>query len=228
MGRTVVVRIGRDYSEHMVHIGKDKVDIAYLGPALYVRMVDKYGQKPLLARLEVQGKPVFHGYLVTSKNSGVTDIQSLRGRRFAFGDRESTMSHLIPRYMLREQGLDVADLLDYQYLGSHKNVVLGVLSEAFDAGAVKEEVMEAYRDQGLLAFARSAAYSEHLFVARGDSSPEFVERVRRAFYDLSETPGGAEILESIKKGVTGLVPVEDSDYDNLRHVFKRLSEQGLD
>ncbi len=41
----VVVRIGRDYGEHIMYIGKDHVDIAYLGPAAYVRMVEKYGKK---------------------------------------------------------------------------------------------------------------------------------------------------------------------------------------
>jgi len=228
LGREVVVRVGRDYDEHITHIGKDKVDIAYLGPATYVRMVKKYGKKPLLARLAVNGEPVFHGYLVTNPNSDVTDIQSLRGKRFAFGDPESTMSHLVPRNMLLEAGLEVGDLADYQFLGSHKNVAMGVLAEAFDAGAVKEEVMEYYKDRGLKAFAKSAAFSEHLFVARGDASQEFVETVRKALYRLSETAQGRSILRAIKYSVTALVPVEDADYDNLRKVLQSLSKQGVE
>ncbi|MEN8178447.1 MAG: phosphate/phosphite/phosphonate ABC transporter substrate-binding protein [Pseudomonadota bacterium] len=225
---TVVVRIGRDYGEHIAHIGMDKVDIAYMGPATYVRLVEKYGKKPLLARLEVNGKPAFHGYLVTNSNSGVNDIQSLRGKRFAFGDPASTMSHLVPRHMLMEAGMDVGDLMDYQFLGSHKNVALAVLSEAFDAGAVKEEVMVSYRSRGLKAIARSAPFSEHLFVARADAEDEFVDVVRKALYQLSESQEGRRILNSIKFGVTGLVPVEDSDYDNLRAVLKQLSEHGIE
>ena len=228
LGKEVVVRIGRDYSEHIMHIGKDRVDIAYLGPALYVRMVEKYGRKPLLARLEVNGDPLFHGYLVTNSNSGVSDIQSLRGKRVAFGDPVSTMSHLVPRYMLLQAGIDVDDLADYHFVGSHKNVALAVLSEAFDAGAVKEEVMEAFRDRGLKAFAISDPFSEHLFVARADAPEEFVDTLRTALYQLSDTQEGRVILGTIKQNITALVPVDDSDYDNLRAVLKLLSEHGVE
>ena len=228
LDRRVEVRVGRDYGEHIMHIGKDKVDIAYMGPATYVRMVEKYGRKPLLARLAINGEPVFHGYLVTNTNSGISDIQALQGKRFAFGDPASTMSHLVPRFMLLEAGVNVEDLADYQFLGSHKNVAMGVLSETFDAGAVKEEVMAYYKDRGLISFAKSAPFSEHLFVARANASAGFVEALRKALYQLSDTEEGRNILRAIKLSVTDLVPVEDSDYDNLRVVLKVLGEQGVE
>ena len=228
LGKEVLVRIGRDYSEHITYVGKDQVDIAYMGPATYVRLVEKYGRKPLLARLEVNGNPVFHGYLVTNTNSGVRDIQTLRGKRLAFGDAASTMSHLVPRYMLLKAGVGIDELADFQFVGSHKNVALGVLSEAFDAGAVKEEVMEAFRDRGLKAIARSDPFSEHLFVARADAPEEFIDKVRTALYQLSDTQQGRMILSNIKQGVTALVPVADADYDNLRDVLKLLSEHGVE
>jgi phosphonate transport system substrate-binding protein len=54
IGRPVVVRISIDYRQHIDLIGKDKVDIAFLGPASYVSMVDLYGKKPVLSRLEIE------------------------------------------------------------------------------------------------------------------------------------------------------------------------------
>ena len=228
LNQKVVVRIGRDYGEHSTYIGKDQVDIAYLGPAAYVRMVEKHGEKPLLARLVVNGEPVFRGYLVTGPGSGVNDIRSLRGKRLAFGDPRSTMSHFVPRHMMLEAGIDVDMLEDYQFLGSHKNVALAVLSGAFDAGAVKEEVLDAFKAQGLKAIATSDPFSEHLFVARSDAPEEFVETVRNALYRLSDTREGRAILRSIKQSVTALAPVEDSDYDNLRTVLDTLGEHGVE
>ena len=228
LNKEVVVRIGRDYGEHITYVGKDQVDIAYLGPAAYVRMVQKYGKKPLLARLAVNGEPVFRGYLVTSPDSGVNDLQSLRGKRLAFGDPKSTMSHFVPRHMMLEAGIEVGMLEDYQFLGSHKNVALAVLSGAYDAGAVKEEVYDAFKARGLKAIATSDPFSEHLFVARSDAPEEFVVTVRNALYRLSETPEGRTILGNIKHGVTALVPVDDSDYDNLRKVLEMLGEHGVE
>jgi phosphonate transport system substrate-binding protein len=228
LNREVVVRIGRDYGEHINYMGKDQVDIAYLGPAAYVRMVQKYGKKPLLARLAVNGEPVFRGYLVTSPDSGVNDLQSLRGKRLAFGDPRSTMSHFVPRHMMLEAGINVDMLEDYQFLGSHRNVALAVLSGMYDAGAVKEEVYDAFKAKGLKAIATSDTFSEHLFVARSDAPEEFIVTVRNAFYRLSDTPDGRAILRNIKHSVTALVPVDDSDYDNLRAVLEILGEHGVE
>ena len=228
LNKEVVVRIGRDYSEHITYVGHNQVDIAYLGPAIYVRIVEKYGEKPLLARLAVNGEPVFRGYLVTSPNSGIQDIQSLRGKRFAFGDPRSTMSHFVPRHMMLEVGIDVDMLEDYQFLGSHKNVALAVLSGAYDAGAVKEEVYDAFKPRGLQAIAASDPFSEHLFVARSDAPEEFIVTVRNALYRLSDTAEGRAILRNIKQSVTALVPVDDSDYDNLRTVLDMLGERGVE
>jgi len=222
----VIVRVGRDYEEHVALVGNNKIDIGFLGPAAYVRMVEKYGRKPLLARLETRGKPVFNGYLVTSVGSGVTDIASLRGKRFAFGDPASTMSHLVPRHMLLKSGIDVDDLSKYEFLGSHTNVASGILKGDYDAGAVKGEVLAAFRDRGLRAFAKSPPFSEHVFVARSDAPPAFIEAVTSALFRLSGSPEGHAILSGLKRGVTGMVPVQDKDYDNLREVLHALGNLG--
>ena len=63
LGRKVLVRVGKDYTEHEEHIGRNQVDIAFMGPAPYVRMTELYGPKPLLARLEIRGQPVFRGLI---------------------------------------------------------------------------------------------------------------------------------------------------------------------
>jgi len=57
LGRKVIVKISRDYQDQIDLVGADKCDIAYMGPMSYVKMVDTYGPKRILARLEVNGHP---------------------------------------------------------------------------------------------------------------------------------------------------------------------------
>ena len=228
LNREVVVRIGPNYSEHIAYIGLDKVDIAFMGPAMYVRMVERFGAKPLLARLAINGEPVFHGYMVTREGSGIARIEELRGKRFAFGDPDSTMSYLVPRYMMLEAGIDVRDLADYQFLGTHVNVALAVLAGAFDAGAIKEEVFYAYMHKGLQALAKSKSYSEHLFVARANAPAEFIDRLRQTLLHMADTEQGLAILQGIKSSATALVPVQDSDYDSMRTVLDSLRRHGVE
>ncbi|RKZ35278.1 MAG: phosphate/phosphite/phosphonate ABC transporter substrate-binding protein [Gammaproteobacteria bacterium] len=180
LGYGVSIRVGKDYQEHIQFIGDDRVDLAFLGPASYVALTREHGQKPLLAKLAVRGRPFFQGKIIARKDAGIKTLADLRGRRFAFGDPVSTMSHLVPRFMLLENGIPLKALAGHEFLGSHDNVALGVLVGDFDAGAVKEEVFMKFEANGLVAIATTVRVSEHLFVARADLEPKLVEALRAA------------------------------------------------
>ncbi|MBI3774299.1 MAG: PhnD/SsuA/transferrin family substrate-binding protein, partial [Gammaproteobacteria bacterium] len=110
LGRPVVVQISKDYRSHIDLAGSDKLDIAYLGPAQYVHMTEKYGKKRMLARQAIAGSPTFHGKIFVRDDSPIQTLLDLRGKRIALGDPNSTMSYLLPRYLLLEAGLAAKDL----------------------------------------------------------------------------------------------------------------------
>lgn len=222
MGRPVVVKVGRDYEEHLAAIGANAVDFAFMGPSPYVLMEARYGKKPLLARIEVNGKPVLAGVIITSKASSLRSLKDLKGRRFAFGDQDSTMSAQVPQYMLQEAGVPLSALSAYEYLGSHKNVALGVLSGDYDAGAVKLEVYEELAPRGLRVLATMPMVSEHLFVARSDLGATQIEKLKKALLTLQTDPEGKKIMTAINKGMTNMVAVSDQDYQSLRHIMRAL------
>lgn len=222
----VVIEISIDYQDHIDKIGKDRLDMAYMGPAPYVKLVKTYGPKPLLARLEINGEPTFTGVIIKARDNPIKSLAELRGKSFAFGDPDSTMSHLVPRYMIRQAGLEARDLSRYSFLHNHNNVALGVLVGDFDAGAVKEEVFFKYRTRGLSELARTPRISEHLFVASDKLPDDQVKAIRSALLRLKDDPEGRAIMVSIKETVTGFVPVRNSDYDNLRHILESLADLG--
>lgn len=222
LGREIEVRVGGDYEQHIEAIGLNQVDIAFIGPASYVKMVAQYGEKPLLARIEVNGKPRLSGYIVTTVNSPLRHISDLRGKRFAFTDPDSTMGTIIPRYVMQQAGVRLDQLGAYQHLGGHKDVALGVLSGDFDAGAVKSEVYEAYAARGLRVLVKLPDVSEHLFITRADLPTQQVSLLRQALLQLKDAPAGAAILRALNKEMTAMVPVADSDYDSLRKLQRAL------
>jgi phosphonate transport system substrate-binding protein len=228
LGQPVAVRIAKDYQTHIDAIGKDAVDLAYLGPVAYVKLRETYGPKPLLARQVIGGSKDFHGKIFVRQDSRLRSLADLKGKRFAFTEPHSTMGHLVPRYQLWQAGVPVERLASYQFLGDHVNVALGVLAGDYDAGAVKEDVFYAYAGRGLRAIATTPPISDHLFVASRKLSDAQRRTLRAALWQLHQAPEGAQILESITPGVTALVPVQDSDYDTLRVVLKKLKEIGVD
>jgi phosphonate transport system substrate-binding protein len=220
-GQKIEIRIGKDYKEHTDHIGNDLVDIAFMGPASYVKMVNQYGKKPILARLEINGAPVFHGNIIVRDDSPIQTMDDLIGKSFAFGDPSSTMSYLVPLYMLNKSGIALHQLKFHEFLGSHNNVALGVLSGDYEAGAVKSEVFLKHKVRGLRSLKSTPELSEHLFITNSTMPPELVTNLQQAMYKLAGLPQGKRILNSIKKHTTGFVPASNSDYDNLREILMR-------
>jgi len=222
LNRTVSIRVQQNYLAHQNLVGRDQADIAYLGPVSYIRIKDKYGPQTLLAKLEVNGDTFYYGMIIARKDSGINALTDLAGKSFAFGDPESTMSHIVPRGMLRNAGITTASLQRYDFLYTHHNVALAVLGGYFDAGGVKEEVFNEFEKKGLKMVAKSPPIPEHLFVARSTLPQELVAQIRFHLINICKSPDKKTILNSLKASVTDLVPVVDQDYDTLRDLLKAL------
>jgi phosphonate transport system substrate-binding protein len=220
--RPVNIRVQKSYQAHLDFIGRDLADIAYVGPANYVHVTDQYGHKPLLAKLEVEGKPFFHGVIITRQDSSILTLADLAGKSFAFGDPNSTMSHEVPRAVMTAAGVGVDQLAYHDYLGSHHDVALAVLGGYFDAGAVKEEVFHAFQKRGLKALARTPPIPPHLFLTRADLPPDLVARLRAALLAINTMPDKENILAVMEDSATGLLPVTDNDYRVLRSIMEEI------
>jgi len=222
LGVNTSIKVGADYDDHIRAIGRDQVDLAYMGPVSYVTLVKDYGKKPLLARMEMAGRPYFQGDIVVRKDSAYTRLGDLKGKPFAFGDPRSTMSYVVPHYMLVEAGVIDKANDNHAFLGSHENVALAVLAGDFAAGAVKPTVFKDYEARGLRVLATTPEISEHVFVARKGLPEDIVNKVRSVMLTIKQSEEGMAALKHIRPSATGLDAVKDSDYDNLRTIVDSL------
>lgn len=216
LNRPVIIKVSRSYQSHIENIGNRHYDISFMGPASYVTLSKQYDKPLLIGRIQVNGKSYFNGYIVTRKNSGISTLEQLKDRSFAFGSPNSTMSYLVPKYMLEKAGIKLDQLSNYEFLGDHKNVALSVLLGKFDAGAVKEEVYFDFKQRGLVHIAKTPNIPEHLFVAKGGMSDTLYNKVKNLFSSLNYSEEGLSILKSIKSSVSGIEEAKDSDYNILR------------
>lgn len=227
-GKPVIIEVAKDYEEQIDRIGNNKIDIAFMGPVSYVKMVGKYGKKPILARLEVNGKPTFRGAVVTARESRIKSLRDLKGKRFAFVEPNSTMGHLVPRYLLLQEGMDVTELDSYKFLYNHHNVALSVLAGDFDAGAVKEDVFYEYERRGLRLLAWTPPISEHVFVASPLLPGKTIRDLRSALLGLDRDEEGGAIMSAIQENLTGIVEAADGNYENLRLILEALKRFGVE
>ncbi len=227
LGTTVHLHIAKDYREHIALIGQGKMDIAFMGPAPYVLLTQSYGKPEVIGRLETNGKSSFAGVIFVPLKSPVRSLQDLKGKRFAFGSRESTMSRLMPAYMLMQAGVGDKQFARRSFLSNHDNVILGVMMGDFDAGAVMEDAFLEKRNMGIRQVARTPEMPEHVYVARKGLPGKIVARLRAALLSMNNRPEGRDALRSLRPSATGVVVAADRDYDGLRAVLRELKAGGV-
>jgi phosphonate transport system substrate-binding protein len=227
LGRTARIVVTKNYADHIQNLKNGTIDIAFLGAATYVKAVEDNVALNLLARYEMDGKPFLHSLILVRQNSPLKTLQDMRGKRMAFGDPNSTLSHLVPRAMLLNQGLGTRDLAELGFLGNHENVVNNVLFGRYDAGAIADEVYTQFKDKPLRVLARSAPYSAHVFVSANHVTAAEAAQIAKLLQGLKDSPDGMVALQAIGPPVTGFVAATSADYEPMRQVFKQLRAAGI-
>ncbi|GAB4343214.1 MAG: phosphate/phosphite/phosphonate ABC transporter substrate-binding protein [Desulfobulbaceae bacterium] len=217
LGAPVAFRSFKNYDDSAKALLEGKVDFSYLGPALFAILDEQYpGKIRIAAAVANKEGPTFKGVIVVRENSPINSLAGLKGKKIAFGDRESTLSCYMPAYMLMEAG--VFDSISYNFVGSHSNVAKGVLNGMFDAGGLKPGVAKQFVGKGLKVIATSEPIYEHVIVIGPEVDQAVVDKVRRALLNVKDP----KIYTSIKGSLTGFALVQPSDYDNLKAIIKAV------
>lgn len=214
-GTTITIKIAPSYVAHVNMVGSGKADLAFVGPSPYVRIKDKFGGVELLARFRMQDDASDKVVIICLDASPFNSIADLTGRTFAFGDHQSYGSHYLPRWLLDTNGVSMKDLVAYDFVKSHDNVILSVLHGDFAAGGVRLDVFKKYADRPLRVLSGPFLTPPHAMICRTDLEPELKDKLRRSLLALTER----SILESINPDMLRFDPVFDNDFNQAREVM---------
>jgi len=206
-------------------LGKGLIHFAAIGATSYVQAADKYGVKPIVRGVNKQGKAEYRSYLVVRPDSPIKSLTDLYGARFAFGGKSSTQGHLIPRIILQKQQVQLQDLKDYIYTGSHQKCAEAVISGKADVCGMQDTMAEQLaRDKQVRILYRSAYYPSSGIVASDKVPVAIYNRVKQAL--LSFRPGGRDAPGLYHWDKTempnGFVEARDADYKSLRQWMDKL------
>jgi phosphonate transport system substrate-binding protein len=209
----VTMRIYTTYDEAVDAAASGQADFSRLGPASYVRAKARNPGLLLLARESIGRSGELNGYIFVPSDSPIRRIEDLRGRRFAFGEENSTTGRYLPQAALVNAGIRARDLAEYRYLGRHDKVAFAVATNSFDAGAANEITLRKYGQQKGLRPILSLSGPAHAWVARKDIGEELRQQLVRALMALQPPE-----LERI--GRDALISARDSDFDAVRRAMK--------
>lgn len=222
VGSNVELIIPTNYNATVEALGNGSLDFAYLGALTYVKAHERYNVIPLVQRSADKN---FHSLFITQSGSSIHKLADCKGKRFAFGDINSTSGHLIPFDELRNAGINADSDMQVRYTGSHAATAKAVEAGAADAGALDETVYHSMVSEGKVdgnkvrVFLTSPPFVDYVWVARSNVGASERDGFIKAFLGLKE--GKDDAILNILRG-KDFVRADDAEYANIRKIARDL------
>lgn len=216
----VQLTIFKSYEDGIDALAKGQVDFVRFGPASYIRTKSAQPAIQLLAMEQENGSKRFKGVIIVKKDSAIQSLADLRGKKFAFGDPNSTIGRYLVQADLLAAGLHASDLASFAYLDRHDKVASAVEMGDFDAGSVQMSSYEKANEKGTLRILESFDNVTKPWVARQGLDAKTCAALSESLYALKNP----SVLKELK--VSGFVPTTDTEYQLVRDGMKQADEFG--
>ena len=218
-GMRVELMVTEDYQGMIDKMGRRELEFALLGPLGYVQANEKFGAQAFAGIENNATGKYYRSLIITHVDSGIRSLPELKGRSFAFVDQSSTSGYLIPRAILRKQGIDPAlNLLPVMFVGQHDAAVLAVKKRTVDAAAVSQTIFSSmlrkglFGQQELVILHQSEPIPGSVWAFRPDVSPELIEMVSRALLEAK----AENALGVFGRDIGSFAATDDRAYDIVR------------
>ncbi|HMM59879.1 MAG TPA: phosphate/phosphite/phosphonate ABC transporter substrate-binding protein, partial [Candidatus Rifleibacterium sp.] len=217
-----------DYAGIMNLLVKGEIDIAWLATMTSVEARNNPDIQLLVKPIRF-GTTSYRGIIIARQDSGIKSLKDLKGKKFAWVEKESASGYIFPKSLLLEAGVNPEkDFDEAAFLNKHDAVVLNVLLGKYDAGACYDDARNTLRDKSkkdeLILLATTPDISNEPIVVRKSLPPDLIEKIKQALLDLNKkSPDGKEILDDLTD-VDGFVPADNKDYDYIEKVQNLLNQ----
>lgn len=186
----VELNVLEDYSAEVLAMQNGKLDLGQFGPLGYVFASERAGAEPLASFGLADGKlSAYTAGIWVPKDSPIQSVKDLKGKDLALGSVGSTSGDVLPRYALKQEGIEDADL-KINYAGGHPEAMLALTNGTVDAAQINSQTLATAKSEGTFDESkfRQIWKSEEIpndpITVRGDAPDEFKKAVEDALLNL--------------------------------------------
>ncbi|MCF7506234.1 MULTISPECIES: phosphate/phosphite/phosphonate ABC transporter substrate-binding protein [Vibrio] len=191
-------------------LSKSLYDISYMNPYHYTVFSESNGY---IAITKAEDKKI-KGIIVVKKDSGISTIQELAGKKLAFPSPDAFAASLLTQGFLGQNNINI----DPVYVRSHDSVYHNIAQGNFVAGGGIYRTLNAMQGEvsdNLIVLWESQGYTPHAIAVSPHVPQDVVERIQQAIITLDDTH--PELLSPLK--IKGFEQAKDSDWDDVRQLF---------
>lgn len=228
MGIPVKGFIATKYIGMVEGLGAGQIDLCFLPPTAYVLAHKEAGAQLVYVALGKSGKPFYESQILVRKDSGIKDVEGLKGKKFAFVDASSTSGYLYPYVYLKDHGIDPEkDLASYVFSEGHDKSIDLLMKGDVDGASTFVDARERFRKdfptamEDLVVLTKTDPIPNISAVVRKGLSEEIAASFRKALKEISEDEKGKELLSGLFN-IYGFAEADDAQFDPVRRVMEEL------
>ena len=196
LGTKVTLRIANDYAAVIEGQKAGNVQIAYYGPASYSRAIIVGAKiEPFAIDVNSDGTKGYYSVFYVKASSPFQKIEDLKGKNLGLVDPNSTSGNNMPRFALKQIGIDVDSYFAHVvYTGSHENALTALQQGTVDVAANwwnadNDSNLTRMVNKGMLKqddfriIFKSPLIINSPYAYLSDLPPELKAAIRQAFFD---------------------------------------------
>jgi phosphonate transport system substrate-binding protein len=244
-GLTFEIEVGTTFAASIEAMGANKAQVGFLNTFSALLAQTKYGITPALAvmrnyntnavdpdsALKGQLSAFYKGQFIANTASGIKTFADLKGKTFCFVDPNSTSGYIIPRIVLKANGIDPdKDFKSVQNAGSHDNVAIAVYKGDCDAGVTYIDVLTdatanlagKFPDitDKVKAFADTARIPNDGVQFVKNLDPKLADAITTGLLAMAKDPGGNAVLRGLYT-INDFQKVDSTFYADFLSVLKK-------
>jgi phosphonate transport system substrate-binding protein len=241
----VNVTVATDYNALIEAMASEQVHVGLLATTAYVLAADEGAAEAILKSLRydvdqngdlLKDQPMVSGYysqLLVGKDSGITSVADLAGKKIAISSFTSTSGFVWPANLLADNGIDPESGVQWINAGGHDNAVLALYNGEADAAFTFKDARTLFQDEDNYQDIRDkCVFLMNTTIIPNDTIsviPNLTDKLKKAVKDaflaISESEEGVAIVRAIYNH-EGYAEAQDSDYDEVRTYLERKNQWG--
>lgn len=228
-------KVMMNYSAVIDAMGSNEIQIGILPAFGYVLANEEYDVRVILKTIR-NGRDAYRGQYIVRSDSGISHLEDLEGKIWAYPEATSTSGYLFPaKQLMNELNIDSSATLETNFFheaietGTHWTSVFAVLDGDADVATTTENILDNLRREEpsikdeLTVIDYTQKIPETAIAVAPGVDEHTTTKIKEAFLSLNEDDEALQVMQDVYKW-DGFTHGENSDYNFVRETYYEFKD----